>query len=124
MTDSVQEQRIIIEMGMGNDLHGLDYTKACARAIEDAFRHSSLPLFGALEMSHDAMRVQVTVGIQEPDKVDVDRLVAKLPRGRAEVTAVFGGMNVVAENGSDTIVIAQAAVEAFLPPQNGWKLKS
>jgi uncharacterized protein (TIGR02058 family) len=124
MTDSVQEQRIIIEMGMGNDLHGMDYTKACARAIEDAFRHSSLPLFGALEMSHDAMRVQVTVGIQEPDKVDVDRLVAKLPRGRAEVTAVFGGMNVVAENGSDTIVIAQAAVEAFLPPQNGWKLKS
>ena len=124
MIDSVQEQRIIIEMGMGNDLHGMDYTKACARAIEDAFRHSSLPLFGALEMSHDAMRVQVTVGIQEPDKVDVDRLVAKLPRGRAEVTAVFGGMNVVAENGSDTIVIAQAAVEAFLPPQNGWKLKS
>ena len=124
MTDSIQEQRIIIEMGMGNDLHGMDYTKACARAIEDAFRHSSLPLFGALEMSHDAMRVQVTVGIQEPDKVDVDTLVAKLPRGRAEVTAVFGGMNVVAENGSDTIVIAQAAVEAFLPPQNGWKLKT
>ena len=124
MTDSVQEQRIIIEMGMGNDLHGMDYTKACARAIEDAFRHSSLPLFGALEMSHDAMRVQVTVGIQEPDKVDVDTLVAKLPRGRAEVTAVFGGMNVVAENGSETIVIAQAAVEAFLPPQKGWKLKS
>ena len=124
MIDSVQEQRIIIEMGMGNDLHGMDYTKACARAIEDAFRHSSLPLFGALEMSHDAMRVQVTVGIQEPDKVDVDTLVVKLPRGRAEVTAVFGGMNVVAENGSDTIVIAQAAVEAFLPPQNGWKLKT
>ena len=124
MTDSVQEQRIIIEMGMGNDLHGKDYTKACARAIEDAFRHSSLPLFGALEMSHDAMRVQVTVGVQEPDKVDVDTLVAKLPRVRAEVTAVFGGMNVVAENGSDTIVIAQAAVEAFLPPQKGWKLKS
>lgn len=124
MINSVQEQRIIIEMGMGNDLHGMDYTKACARAIEDAFRHSSLPLFGALEMSHDAMRVQVTVGIQEPDKVDVDTLVAKLPRGRAEVTAVFGGMNVVAENGSDTIVIAQAAVEAFLPPQNGWKLKT
>ena len=124
MTDSVQEQRIIIEMGMGNDLHGMDYTKACSRAIEDAFRHSSLPLFGALEMSHDAMRVQVTVGVQEPDKVNVDMLVPKLPRGRVEVTVVFGGMNVVAENGRDTIVIAQAAVEAFLPPQKGWKLKS
>ena len=123
MTDNVQEQRIIIEMGTGNDLHGMEYTRACARAIEDAFRHSSLPLFGALEMSHDVMRVQVTVGVQEPGKVDVDTLISKLPRGRAEVTAVFGGMNVVAENGSDTIVIAQAAVEAFLPQQKGWKLK-
>ncbi len=58
------EQRLIIEMGMGNDLHGQDYTKAAKRAIEDAFRHSSLPLFGTVDLSHDAMRVQVTVGVQ------------------------------------------------------------
>jgi uncharacterized protein (TIGR02058 family) len=118
------EQRIIIEMGMGNDLHGMDYTKAALRAIEDAFRHSSLPLFGALDLSHDAMRVQVTVGVQEPEKLDIAALKAKLPRGRAEVTAVFGGMNVVSDEGADTIVIAQAAVEAFLPPQTGWQLKA
>jgi uncharacterized protein (TIGR02058 family) len=125
MTDtSPQEQRVIIEMGMGNDLHGMDYTKACARAIEDAFRHSSLPLFGALKLSHDAMRVQVTVAVQDPDQVDVTSLIAKLPRGRADVTAVFGGLNVVSENGSDTIVIAQASVEAFFPVQKGWKLKA
>ena len=31
----MDEQRIIIEMGMGNDLHGMDYTKAAARAIEE-----------------------------------------------------------------------------------------
>ncbi|MFG6582558.1 Lin0512 family protein [Sulfitobacter sp. 1A12779] len=115
------EQRIIIEMGMGNDLHGMDYTKAAARAIEDALRHSSLPLFGALEVTPDQMRVQVTVAVQEPEKVDVDALVAKLPRGRAEVHAVKGGLNV--ETGQDTIVIAQASVEAFLPPQTGWQLK-
>ncbi|MFG6516503.1 Lin0512 family protein [Sulfitobacter sp. 1A13496] len=115
------EQRIIIEMGMGNDLHGMDYTKAASRAIEDALRHSSLPLFGALEVTPDQMRVQVTVAVQEPEKVDVDALVAKLPRGRAEVHAVKGGLNV--ETGQDTIVIAQASVEAFLPPQIGWQLK-
>ena len=40
------------------------------------------------------MRVQVTVAVQDPDQVDVAALVAKLPRGRAEVTAVFGGLNV------------------------------
>ncbi|UWR28918.1 Lin0512 family protein [Sulfitobacter sp. W002] len=115
------EQRIIIEMGMGNDLHGMDYTKAAARAIEDALRHSSLPLFGALDVTPDQMRVQVTVAVQEPEKVDVDALVANLPRGRAEVRAVKGGLNV--PTGQDTIVIAQASVEAFLPPQTGWQLK-
>ncbi|MGB7244687.1 MAG: Lin0512 family protein [Sulfitobacter sp.] len=121
MTEPRQEQRIIIEMGMGNDLHGQDYTKAAKRAIEDAFRHSSLPLFGALGMSHDEMRVQVTVAVQDPQAVDVNALVGFLPRGRAEVRVVTGGLNVVAE-GSETIVIAQASVEAFLPPQTGWRL--
>ena len=116
------EQRVIIEMGMGNDLHGMDYTKACARAIEDALRHSSLPLFAVTGLSHEQMRVQVTVAVQEPDKVDVDALIAELPRGRAEVRAVFGGLNVPA--GGETIVMAQASVEAFLPDQIGaWRLK-
>jgi uncharacterized protein (TIGR02058 family) len=107
---------------MGNDLHGMDYTKAAARAIEDAFRHSSLPIFGVTGMSHDDMRVQVTVGVQEPDKVDVEALIAKLPRGRAKVTAVLGGLNV--PSGDETIVIAQASVEAFLPLQTGWVIRS
>lgn len=116
------EQRIIIEMGMGNDLHGMDYTKACARAIDDALRHSSLPLFKVTGLSHEEMRVQVTVAVQEPDKVDTAALTAKLPRGRAEVRAVFGGLNVPAAG--ETIVIAQASVEAFLPRQTGWRLRA
>ena len=115
------EQRLIIEMGMGNDLHGMDYTKACMRAIEDALRRSSLPIFGVTGMSHDQMRVQVTVAVQDPEKVDVDALVAKLPRGRAEVRAVLGGLNV--PSGEETIVVAQASVEAFLPAQTGWVLR-
>lgn len=115
------EQRLIIEMGMGNDLHGMDYTKAGARAIEDAFRHSSLPIFGVTGMGHDQMRVQVTVAVQEPDKLDLEVLQGKLPRGRAEVRAVHGGLNVPSED--ETIVIAQASVEAFLPKQAGWRLK-
>ncbi|MEP2029023.1 MAG: Lin0512 family protein [Paracoccaceae bacterium] len=120
----MNEQRVIIEMGMGNDLYGMDYTKAAARAIEDAIRHSSLPLFESLNLSHDEMRVQVTVGVQDPEAVDIDALVQKLPRGRAAVRAVKGGLNVENAEIGKTIVIASAAVEAFLPAQTDWRLKN
>jgi len=119
----MSEQRMIIEMGMGNDLYGMDYTKAAARAIEDAIRHSSIPMFESLDLSHDIMRVQVTVGVQEPDKVDVAALAEKLPRGRAEVHALKGGLNVENTETGTTIVIASAAVEAFVPKQDGWRLR-
>ena len=111
------DQRFIIEMGMGNDQYGQDYTKAAARAIEDAIRHSSIPMFDALGLDHAEMRVQVTVGVQEPDKEDCDALVAKLPRGQATVTAAHGGLNVTNPDSGNTLVIAIAAVEAFLPKQ-------
>ncbi|MBE0414564.1 Lin0512 family protein [Yoonia sp.] len=116
------EQRIIIEMGMGNDLHGMDYQKAARRAIEDAIRHSTLPIFESTDLSHDQMRVQVTVAVQEPDRIDTAALTTGLPRGRASVMAVKGGMNIPNPETGDTAVVATAAVEAFLPSQAGkWK---
>ena len=111
------ERRFIIEMGMGNDLHGMDYQKAAARAIENAFRRSTLPMFESTHLSHDQMRVEVTVGVQDPAALDTDALATLLPRGRASVTAVKGGQNVTNPDTGDTIVIATAAVEAFLPEQ-------
>ncbi|SLN69208.1 hypothetical protein ROA7450_03743 [Roseovarius albus] len=114
----MSDQRFIIEMGMGNDLHGMDYNKAARRAIEDAFRHSTLPLFGAIGVDHTEMRVQVTVGVQEPDKLDTEALAELLPRGHATVTAVQGGQNVTNPDNNETLVIATAAVEAFLPNQS------
>ena len=113
----MSDQRFIIEMGMGNDLYGQDQTKAAARAIEDAIRHSSIPMFETLGLGHDQMRVQVTVAVPHPDKVDTAALAAKLPRGAAHVTAVEGGLEVDNPNTGSTITIATAAVEAFLPFQ-------
>lgn len=115
-------RRIIIEMGMGNDLHGQDYTKAAARAVQDAIRHSSLPLFGALGLSHDVMEVRVTVAVQSPDAVDCAALVKGLPRGKVSVQAVQGGLNVTNPQTGEITVVATAAVEAFLPTQSGWRL--
>lgn len=110
-------QRFIIEMGMGNDLHGRDYTKAAARAIEDAIRHSSIPLFGALGIDHKEMQVQVTVAVQDPKQVDTAALRDGLPRGQVTVSAVKGGLDVTNPETGDVTVIASAAVEAFLLPE-------
>ncbi len=117
------ETRVILEMGTGNDLYGLDYTKAAIRAVHDALHHSSIVLFKSLGYDHHDMRVQVTIGVQEPDQVDCNAVAAELPRGRAEVTAVFGGLNVVDPEQQTTHVIAVAAVEAYLPIDQGdWRL--
>jgi uncharacterized protein (TIGR02058 family) len=107
-------KRIILEMGMGNDLYGEDYTKAACRAVEDAIRHSSLILFRSLGFDHADMQVQVTIGVQQPDRVDTAMVAQKLPRGKAEVTAVKGGLNVVDADNNTCSVVATAAVEAYL----------
>ena len=107
-------KRIILEMGMGNDLYGEDYTKAACRAVEDAIRHSSLILFRSLGYDHADMQVKVTIGVQHPDRVDTAIVGQKLPRGKAEVTAVKGGLNVVDADNNTYSVIATAAVEAYL----------
>ena len=113
--------RIILEMGMGNDLYGEDYTKAACRAVEDAIRHSSLPLFRSLHIEHDDMKIKVTIGVQHPDRVDTSVVAQKLPRGRAEVTAVKGGLNVVDAENNSCSVVATAAVEAYLDiDPNDW----
>lgn len=115
----MSDQRFILEMGMGNDLHGMDYQKAAACAIESALRRSTLPIFQATGIPHTEMRVAVTIGVQEPAALDCAALAKGLPRGQATVTAVKGGQNVTNPESGDTLVIATAAVEAFLPNQSG-----
>ncbi len=107
-------QRFIIEMGTGNSLHESDYAKAAERAIEDAIRHSTIPMLKALDIDHREMRVDVTVGVQKPEAVDADALKARLPRGSVTVKVVHGGLDVTNPDSGEVNVIATAAVEAFL----------
>lgn len=103
-------KRIILEMGAGNDLHGGDYTKAALRAVQDALHHSSLAVVRSLGLDSKTMQVDVTIGVQQPGKVDAAAVKASLPHGKVTVSVVKGGLDVPAEGAHDLAVIASAAV--------------
>jgi uncharacterized protein (TIGR02058 family) len=114
-------KRVILELGSGNDLHGGDYTKAALRAVADALHHSSLPLIRAFGLDPRQMLVEVTIGVQQPTKVDAAAVKAALPHGEVTVKLVKGGLDVPDRDTGDTAVIASAAivVRMDLPQQKG-----
>ena len=107
-------KRVILEMGAGNDLHGGDYTKAALRAVQDALHHSSLAMLRSLKVDPRAMLVDVTIGVQHPDRVDAAKVQASLPYGIVTVQVVKGGLDVPDDDGGDVAVIASAAISVRL----------
>jgi uncharacterized protein (TIGR02058 family) len=90
---------------MGVDVHGLDATKAACRAVSDAIRHSSLPLFTDVRARGGRMLVEVTVAVPDPATVDVERVRKELPHGEVSVRPVAGGLRVP---GADTLIACAA----------------
>jgi len=107
-------KRVVLEIGMGTDIRGADYTKAAVRALRDALWHNSLGIAGALGIDTDAMRVEVTIGVPRPEAVDQRAVLAVLPHGSGTVRVVEGGLEIPNEAGTDRTVIAQAAAAVRL----------
>ena len=103
-------KRVILELGAGNDLHGGDYTKAALRAVQDALHHSSMSMIRSLRLNSKEMQVEVTIGVQRPDKVNAAAVQASLPHGQVTVKVVKGGLDVPEDDRDDIAVIASAAV--------------
>lgn len=103
-------KRIILELGAGTALHGGQYTKAAVRAAQDALHHSSLSFLKALKIDPKSMQVEVTIGVQQPDKVDPEAVKAAFPHGHITVKVVKGGLDVVDEENDDVTAIASAAI--------------
>ena len=112
----MKAKRVILEMGSGNDLHGGDYTKAAVRAVEDAIHHSSLTFIRTLGIDPRTMQVEVTIGVQRPEKVDAGVVKTVLPHGQVTVNVVKGGLDVPDDEARDVAVIASAAVAVRLEP--------
>jgi uncharacterized protein (TIGR02058 family) len=106
----VAKTRVILELGSGNDLHGSDYTKAALRAVQDALHHSSLSFIRSLKIDKSKLEVEVTVGVQRPEQVDIEAIKKSLPVGTVTVRAVKGGLDVADPENNDQAVIASAAI--------------
>ncbi|WP_421693683.1 Lin0512 family protein [Aestuariivirga sp.] len=107
-------KRIILEMGHGNDMHGGDYTKAALRAVQDCIHHSSLPFLRTLDVEPKAMQVEVTIGVQKPEKVDTAAVAASLPHGEVTVKVVKGGLDILDDERGGASVVAMATVAVRL----------
>jgi uncharacterized protein (TIGR02058 family) len=85
-------KRMVLQIGMGTDIRGADYTKAAVRALRDALWHNSLSVADAVGLHVDSMQVEVTIGVPMPEQVDKAQVLAVLPH--------TGTVNVVEAGGT------------------------
>jgi len=102
-------RRMVLQIGMGTDIRGADYTKAAVRALRDALWHNGLSVADAVALPVDAMQVEVTIGVPRPERVDKDAVLAVLPHGTGIVRVVEGGLEIANDAGTNSTVIANAA---------------
>src|SRR5947207_14742962 len=95
-------KRMVLQIGMGTDIRGADYTKAAVRALRDALWHNSLSVANALGLPVDAMQVEVTIGVPQPDLVEKDAVQAVVPHGKVTVNDVEGGLDIADDGGHET----------------------
>jgi uncharacterized protein (TIGR02058 family) len=102
-------KRVAVEIGMGTDIRGADYTKAAVRALRDALWHNSLNVAAALGKPTDSMVVEVHIGVPRPELVNKAEVLAVLPHGTGTVTVVEGGLEIFNDDRTSSTVIAHAA---------------
>ena len=105
--------RLVLELGMGTSLRQQDYTKAACRAVKDALWHNSLNISEAFGFEKSNMIVEVEVGVQRPDQVDIDKIAAIFPYGGISVKAVVGGLDIEKPEGRERTIIANAAIVVY-----------
>ena len=105
--------RMAIEFGMGTSLRRHDYTRAACRAVEDALWHNSLSLAEAFGFEKTDMLIEVEIGVQRPEEVDVDQIIAIFPYGSASVQVVEGGLSIAKPGSQGYTIIANAAVVIY-----------
>ena len=107
-------KRMVLEIGMGTDIRGADPTKAAVRALRDALWHNALTIARALDKDVDSMKVEVTIGVPHPEKVDKDQVLAILPHGTGTCDVVEGGLEIWNDDRTSSTLVANAAAVVWL----------
>jgi uncharacterized protein (TIGR02058 family) len=107
-------KRMVLEIGMGTDIRGGDSTKAAVRALKDALWHNTLTIGALVGQNADDMRVDVTIGVPNPETVDKAQVLAVLPHGTGTVKTVVGGLSIPKDGSSDVTLIAHAAAAVYM----------
>ncbi len=104
------KMRVAMQFGMGTSLRQADYTKAAVRALRDALWHNSLSLAEVFGFDKSDMIVDVEIGVQQPNAVDIAAVECVLPYGQGFVSVVHGGLDVPKPDGNGPTIIANAVV--------------
>src|SRR5258708_19823088 len=101
-------KRMVLQIGMGTDIRGADYTKAAVRALRDALWHNSLSVANALGQPTDAMQVEVTIGVPRPDLAAKEQVLSVLPHGPGTVNVLEGGLAIANDAATNNTPLATA----------------
>ena len=102
--------RMALELGMGTSLRKGDYTRAAVRALQDALWRNSVSFAEAFGFEKSDMLVDVEIGVQQPDTVDIDEIKAVLPYGQCAVNVTTGGLDIPKPDGDGVTILANAAI--------------
>ncbi|WP_073271002.1 Lin0512 family protein [Alkalibacter saccharofermentans] len=115
-------KRFVIEFGMGIDFHGQDVNVAASRAVKDAISRSCLVGLNEIcgieaDDLNENVYIEAIVGVDRPEELDVKRIEECFPVGKAQVSAVKGGLKSPGfmflnfGDKDDTIEVAVASVQ-------------
>lgn len=102
--------QVLVEFGMGTSLRRIDYTEAALRAIKDALWHNSINMAELFGFPKEAMIIDVEIGVQQPEQVEIGKLEAIFPYGTPNISVTKGGLDIDKPDGVGRTVIANAAL--------------
>jgi uncharacterized protein (TIGR02058 family) len=80
------------------------------RAVEDALWRNSISFAEAFGFEKSDMLIDISIGVQKPDLVDLAAVKAVLPYGNGDVEILEGGLDIEKPDGGGVTILANAAI--------------